>query len=77
MQVSSPLVGGETSFFVMGVRLMKLLRRFMTNEDGATAIEYALIAAVIGLGILTGAQTLKNATHAKYTGVSTNLNAAN
>jgi pilus assembly protein Flp/PilA len=56
---------------------MKLLRRFMTNEDGATAIEYALIAAVIGLGILTGAQTLKNATHAKYTGVSTNLNAAN
>jgi pilus assembly protein Flp/PilA len=56
---------------------MKLLRRFMTNEDGATAIEYALIAAVIGLGILTGAQTLKNATHAKYTGVATSVNAIN
>jgi pilus assembly protein Flp/PilA len=77
MQVSPLHTSGETSFFVMGVRSMKLFRRFLTNEDGATAIEYALIAAVIGLGILTGAQTLKNATHAKYTGVSTSLNAAN
>jgi pilus assembly protein Flp/PilA len=56
---------------------MNLLRKFLANEDGATAIEYALIAAVIGLGILTGAQTLKNATHAKYTGLSTSVNAIN
>ncbi len=56
---------------------MKLIRRFLADQSGATAIEYALIAAVIGLGILTGAQTLKNATHAKYTGVSASVNAIN
>ncbi len=56
---------------------MKILRRFLACESGATAIEYALIAAVIGLGILTGAQTLKNATDAKYRGVATSVNAIN
>jgi pilus assembly protein Flp/PilA len=49
---------------------MSILRRFMACESGATAIEYALIAAIIGLGILTGAQTLHNAIEAKYTATS-------
>jgi pilus assembly protein Flp/PilA len=56
---------------------MKLFRRFLACDRGATAIEYALIAAVIGLGILTGAQTLKNAVDAKYQNVSSGVNAIN
>jgi pilus assembly protein Flp/PilA len=32
---------------------MQMLKRFLKNEDGATAIEYGLIAALIGVG-LTG-----------------------
>ncbi len=57
--------------------MKSLFSRFVKDESGATAIEYALIAAVIGLGILTGAQGLKNAINTKYSGVSTGLAAAN
>lgn len=30
-----------------------MLKRFLKNEDGATALEYGLIAALIGVAILT------------------------
>jgi pilus assembly protein Flp/PilA len=29
-----------------------LLRRFLRDEDGSTAIEYALIAAILGIGLV-------------------------
>lgn len=29
-----------------------MLKRFLKNEDGATAIEYGLIAALIGVAII-------------------------
>jgi pilus assembly protein Flp/PilA len=29
-----------------------MLKRFLSNEDGATAIEYGLIAALIGVAII-------------------------
>ncbi len=29
-----------------------MLKRFLNNEDGATAIEYGLIAALIGVAII-------------------------
>jgi pilus assembly protein Flp/PilA len=32
---------------------MKSIARFFANEDGATAIEYALIASLIALVIIT------------------------
>jgi pilus assembly protein Flp/PilA len=34
---------------------MKFLKDFGQNESGATAIEYALVASLISLGIVTGA----------------------
>ncbi|HWY60769.1 MAG TPA: Flp family type IVb pilin [Rhizomicrobium sp.] len=43
--------------------MSKLLARFIANEDGATAIEYGLIAALIAVVIITG-----------LTSVGTNLN---
>jgi pilus assembly protein Flp/PilA len=56
--------------------MKSLFSRFIQNESGATAIEYGLIAAVIGLGILTGAQGLKDAINTKYATLSTDLAAA-
>ena len=35
------------------------LARFAQDESGATAIEYGLIAAFIGVGIITGLTQLK------------------
>ena len=31
-----------------------MLRRFLNDESGATAIEYGLLAALIAIGILAG-----------------------
>jgi pilus assembly protein Flp/PilA len=39
---------------------MSFFSRFMKDESGATAIEYALIAAIIGVGLITALQLLRN-----------------
>jgi Flp pilus assembly pilin Flp len=36
-----------------------LIKRFLKDEKGATAIEYALIAGIIGIGIVASLGTLK------------------
>jgi pilus assembly protein Flp/PilA len=56
--------------------MTNFLKTFIRDESGATAIEYALIAAVIGIGILAGAQSLKGALNTKMTGAGTDLAAA-
>jgi pilus assembly protein Flp/PilA len=38
--------------------MTKLLRMFVKDESGATAIEYGLIASLIGVAIILGATTL-------------------
>lgn len=38
--------------------MTKIFARFAKDESGATAIEYGLIAALIGLAIVTGATLL-------------------
>lgn len=35
-----------------------MLKRFLKNEDGATAIEYGLIAALIGVAIIFAVQAV-------------------
>lgn len=37
-----------------------VLSRFIKDESGATAIEYGLIAALIGIALIAGAGTLGN-----------------
>jgi pilus assembly protein Flp/PilA len=56
--------------------MTNFLKTFIRDESGATAIEYALIAAVIGIGILAGSQSLKGALNTKMTGAGTDLAAA-
>jgi pilus assembly protein Flp/PilA len=38
---------------------MQKIFDFAKDESGATAIEYGLIAAVVGVGIITGLTSLK------------------
>ena len=38
--------------------MLKAIHRFVNNESGATAIEYALIASLIAVVIITAVQTV-------------------
>ncbi len=40
------------------IMLMETVRAFIKREDGASAIEYALIAGLIAVAIIVGAETL-------------------
>lgn len=40
---------------------MTKLVNFLKDESGASAAEYALILAIVGVGIVTAAQGLRNA----------------
>ncbi len=44
-----------------------------SDERGVTAIEYALIAALIGIVIITGATTLGTTISAKFSGIATTI----
>jgi pilus assembly protein Flp/PilA len=57
--------------------MKSLFTRFVKDESGATAIEYGLIAAIIGVGIIASLGGVKNALNSKFTAVSSNLNSAN
>lgn len=52
---------------------MKKFLAFKKEEDGATAIEYALIASIVGLGIVSGLQLLPPALNALFASVGTVL----
>lgn len=56
--------------------MLKFLR-FSRNESGATAIEYGLIAALIGLAIVAGATAAGDSLNAFFTAISDELDAAN
>jgi pilus assembly protein Flp/PilA len=53
---------------------MSLLTRFLRNEDGATAIEYGLIAAGISVAIIATVAGLGTKLNSTFTTVSNALN---
>jgi pilus assembly protein Flp/PilA len=53
--------------------LMKLRR----NEDGATAIEYGLIAALLAIGVIGAVQAVRGSLQNTFNKVSNELNTAN
>ena len=55
---------------------MTMFSRFMNDESGATAIEYGLIAAIIGVGCITVLGGVKTDLIAVFTKVSTELQKA-
>ena len=50
--------------------MQNILARFLKDESGATAIEYGLIAALISVGIITGATSLGTSINATFTTIA-------
>jgi pilus assembly protein Flp/PilA len=56
---------------------MKTIKNFLRNEDGATAIEYGLIAALIAVVIIVAVTSVGTSLTTTFDTVSTELDAAN
>ena len=50
-----------------------VLTPFEKDESGVTAIEYGLIAAIVGVGIIVGLTTLQTGLNTLFTNVNTSL----
>ena len=55
------------------MRRFSTIQSFLNDESGATSIEYALLAAGIGIAILATVNTLGGKVNAMWTTVSTAL----
>ncbi len=53
--------------------MIKSVKQFVANESGATAIEYALIASLIAVAIITALTTLGGKLSTTFGEVSGNL----
>jgi pilus assembly protein Flp/PilA len=53
--------------------MRQLLARFASDESGATAIEYAMIAGAIALAIVLAVQGIGTTLNNTFTSVSTGL----
>ena len=51
----------------------RLLTQFARDESGATAIEYGVIATLIGVAIIVGAGALGTKLNSVFKGISTKL----
>ncbi len=52
---------------------MSAIKAFMKDESGATAIEYGLIASLIGVAIIAGVRSLGTKMSGTFAKVSGNL----
>ena len=57
----------------MEVKLKGLFLKFFSDEQGATAIEYGLIAAGISLAIIAAVNGLGTSLNSSFTSISTSL----
>jgi pilus assembly protein Flp/PilA len=53
--------------------MQALINRFVADEQGATAIEYGLIAAIVGIGIVVGLGALRDGLNNLFNNVNTQL----
>jgi pilus assembly protein Flp/PilA len=52
---------------------MKTIARFLANEDGATAIEYGLIAALIAVVVIGAVTAVGTSLSTTFSNVSTSV----
>ena len=57
--------------------MVNQVMRFVNDEEGATAIEYGLLAALIAAAIVTTVGILGNTLSATFTGLNAKINEAN
>jgi len=50
-----------------------IFKRFVKDESGATAIEYGLIASLIGVAIIVGAGALGTSLNSTFNAISTKI----
>jgi pilus assembly protein Flp/PilA len=55
--------------------MMMKLRRFLKSKDGATAIEYGLIAALIGVVIISAVTALGTTIETQFNAIETAIKA--
>ena len=53
--------------------MFKLLERFLKDASGTTAIEYGLIASLLGVAIVVGAGALGNALNDQWVQIATTM----
>jgi pilus assembly protein Flp/PilA len=56
--------------------MKQLLKNLMTEESGQDLIEYALVAALVGLGAVAAMKGLTNSIGNTFTGIGTSLTTA-
>ncbi|HKQ09992.1 MAG TPA: Flp family type IVb pilin [Rhizomicrobium sp.] len=61
----------------MPIVLTRLLKRFLKDERGLSAVEYGLLAAGIAIGLYTIIAGIGTSLHAIYTSVGADLSLAN
>jgi pilus assembly protein Flp/PilA len=54
----------------------KLLQRFLKSKSGVTAVEYALIAALVGVAIIGGARLLGSQVSTTFNTAKTTMKTA-
>jgi pilus assembly protein Flp/PilA len=55
------------------VKMMRVFKKFLADESGATAIEYGLIAAGIALAIIAAVNGLGTKLNTKFTSINSSL----
>jgi pilus assembly protein Flp/PilA len=53
--------------------MVRTIQLFLTNDAGATAIEYALIAGALSIAIVVAIQGIGSTLNSTFTSVSTGL----
>ena len=56
--------------------MLQPVRKYLADESGATAIEYGLIAAIIGVGIIVGLGNVRTELQGTLEKVQTELKGA-
>jgi pilus assembly protein Flp/PilA len=56
--------------------MRKLLRSFVVDTKGQDLIEYALLAATIGLGALVGMRAVRDALNSEFSSIGSTITTA-
>jgi len=56
--------------------LAEFIRNYVKTDEGATAIEYAMLTAILGVGLIAGADGIGNVVSTMWDTVSTRMSAS-